>query len=541
MKKTTISALAAITLTAASMAFAMPQINREQAQKLNYAHAAISQLYVDTINDVKLVEDAINGMLKGLDPHSSYTNAEETRELNEPLEGNFSGIGISFNLSKDTVYVISTVPGGPSEKVGILAGDRILASNDTILAGVKMKRSEIMKHLRGPKGSKARLKVLRRNGSKSDTINFVVTRDNIPIHSIDAAYMANDTIGYIRINKFAAETADEFREALLKLQKQGMTGLIIDLEENGGGYLNASVELLSELLPKYSLAVFTKGNASERHNHLTTPKSQQPMFANGRLVVMVNQYSASAAEITAGAIQDYDRGVIIGRRTFGKGLVQRPIPFPDGSMMRLTVAHYYTPTGRDIQKPYQKGEGDKYDMDIIDRLNSGELMHADSIHYDPALKVSTLNLGRTIYGGGGISPDIFVPLDTTEYSNYYRDLVAKGVINSFTIDYVDTHRKELKKKYKNDDTYIKHFTITDEMWTDIKARGEKEGVKYSEEEFTRSKPLIDMIIKGLIGRDIYEDNTYYKIYNTHDPIFIEALDVITGPRYRETLNATKEN
>lgn len=541
MKKTTISALAAITLTAASMAFAMPQINREQAQKLNYAHAAISQLYVDTINDVKLVEDAINGMLKGLDPHSSYTNAEETRELNEPLEGNFSGIGISFNLSKDTVYVISTVPGGPSEKVGILAGDRILASNDTILAGVKMKRSEIMKHLRGPKGSKARLKVLRRNGSKSDTINFVVTRDNIPIHSIDAAYMANDTIGYIRINKFAAETADEFREALLKLQKQGMTGLIIDLEENGGGYLNASVELLSELLPKYSLAVFTKGNASERHNHLTTPKSQQPMFANGRLVVMVNQYSASAAEITAGAIQDYDRGVIIGRRTFGKGLVQRPIPFPDGSMMRLTVAHYYTPTGRDIQKPYQKGEGDKYDMDIIDRLNSGELMHADSIHYDPALKVSTLNLGRTIYGGGGISPDIFVPLDTTEYSNYYRDLVAKGVINSFTIDYVDTHRKELKKKYKNDDTYIKHFTITDEMWADIKARGEKEGVKYSEEEFTRSKPLIDMIIKGLIGRDIYEDNTYYKIYNTHDPIFIEALDVITGPRYHETLNATKEN
>lgn len=541
MKKTTISALAAITLTAASMAFAMPQINREQAQKLNYAHAAISQLYVDTINDVKLVEDAINGMLKGLDPHSSYTNAEETRELNEPLEGNFSGIGISFNLSKDTVYVISTVPGGPSEKVGILAGDRILASNDTILAGVKMKRSEIMKHLRGPKGSKARLKVLRRNGSKSDTINFVVTRDNIPIHSIDAAYMANDTIGYIRINKFAAETADEFREALLKLQKQGMTGLIIDLEENGGGYLNASVELLSELLPKYSLAVFTKGNASERHNHLTTPKSQQPMFANGRLVVMVNQYSASAAEITAGAIQDYDRGVIIGRRTFGKGLVQRPIPFPDGSMMRLTVAHYYTPTGRDIQKPYQKGEGDKYDMDIIDRLNSGELMHADSIHYDQALKVSTLNLGRTIYGGGGISPDIFVPLDTTEYSNYYRDLVAKGVINSFTIDYVDTHRKELKKKYKNDDTYIKLFTITDEMWADIKARGEKEGVKYSEEEFTRSKPLIDMIIKGLIGRDIYEDNTYYKIYNTHDPIFIEALDVITGPRYRETLNATKEN
>lgn len=540
MKKSTISAVAAVALSACSVAFAVPQIDQEQAQKLRYAHAAIAQLYVDTVNDEKLVEDAITGMLKGLDPHSSYTNAEETRELNEPLEGNFSGIGITFNMNKDTVYVISTVAGGPSEKVGILGGDRILAANDTVLAGVKMKRNEIMKHLRGPKGTKARLKVLRRSGSKSDTINFVVTRDDIPIYSIDAAYMVNDSTGYIRVNKFAAETANEFREALDKLQKKGMKNLILDLEENGGGYLNASVELLSELLPKYSLAVFTKGNASERYNHFTDPKGRQPMLAEGRLVVMANQYSASAAEITSGAIQDYDRGVIVGRRTFGKGLVQRPIPFPDGSMMRLTVAHYYTPTGRDIQKPYKKGEGDKYDMDIIDRFNSGELMHADSIHYDPELKVQTLNLGRTIYGGGGISPDIFVPLDTTENSKYYRDLVAKGVINSFTIDYVDSHRKELKKRFKTDDAYISGFTVTDDMWADLKARGEKEEVKFVEEEFARSKPLIEMIIKGLIGRDIYEENTYFKIYNEHDPIFLKAVEVITGPQYDEILSAPSD-
>lgn len=502
-----------------------------QSAKLHYAQQAISQLYVDSIDDNKLVEDAIVGMLKGLDPHSSYTNAEETRELNEPLEGNFSGIGVTFNLNQDTVYVIQTVAGGPSEKVGIMGGDRIIACNDTVLAGVKMKRSEIMKHLRGPKGTKANLKVLRRSGGKADTINFVVTRAEIPIYSIDAAYMVNDSTGYIRINKFAAETAKEFREALAKLQAKGLKHLILDLEENGGGYLNASVELLSELLPYHSLAVYTKGYASERYNHFTNPDGPRPMFDEGRLVVLVNQYSASASEITSGAIQDYDRGVIVGRRTFGKGLVQRPIPFPDGSMMRLTVAHYYTPSGRDIQKPYEKGKGEEYEQDILDRLNSGELMHADSIHYDPNLKLNTLKRGRVIYGGGGISPDVFVPLDTTEYSGYYRDLVAKGVINSYTIDYVDKNRKALKKMYKTDDDFINGFEITETMWSDLRALGEKEKVEFKEEEFQRSKSLLETIIKALIGRDIYEDYTYYKIYNRHDPIFLKALEVITGPDY----------
>lgn len=534
MKKLIILVFAATALCVGMQAYTEQEI---QSAKLRYAQQAISRLYVDSIDDSKLVEDAINGMLKGLDPHSSYSNAEETRELNEPLEGNFSGIGITFNLNEDTVYVIQTVAGGPSEKVGIQAGDRILACNDTTIAGVKMKRTEIMKHLRGPKGTKANLKVLRRSGNKADTINFVVTRAEIPIYSIDAAYMVNDTTGYIRVNKFAAETAKEFREALAKLQSSGMRNLILDLEENGGGYLNASVDLLSELLPYHSLAVYTKGNASDRYNHFTYPENLKPMMPEGRLVVMVNQFSASAAEITSGAIQDYDRGVIVGRRTFGKGLVQRPIPFPDGSMMRLTVAHYYTPSGRDIQKPYEKGEGEKYEQDLMDRLNSGELMHADSIHYDPKLKVQTLNLGREIYGGGGISPDVFVPLDTTEYSSYYRDLVAKGVINSFTINYVDKNRKNIKKLYKTDTDFINNFQISDAMFADLFAMGVKEKVEYKQEEFERSKSLIANILKALIGRDIYDDATYYKVYNLRDPIFQKALEVITGPEYDEHLSS----
>lgn len=509
-----------------------------QSAKLRYAQQAISQLYVDTINDTKLVEDAINGMLKGLDPHSSYSNAEETRELNEPLEGNFSGIGITFNLNQDTVYVIQTVAGGPSEKVGIQAGDRIISCNDTVMAGVKMKRSAIMKFLRGPKGTKANLKVLRKSAGKGDTIQFVVTRAEIPIYSIDAAYMVNDSTGYIRVNKFAAETAKEFLEALTGLQKKGMKNLILDLEENGGGYLNASVELLSELLPHYSLAVYTQGNASERYNHFTYPNGTAPAMPDGRLVVLVNQFSASAAEITAGGIQDYDRGVIVGRRTFGKGLVQRPVPFPDGSMMRLTVAHYYTPLGRDIQKPYEKGKSEQYENDLLDRYNHGELFSVDSVHLD-STKMYKTPAGRTVYGGGGIMPDVFVPLDTTQYTKYYRDLVAKGVINNFTIDYVDRNRKAIKKTYKNDDRYISEFRMTDAMWADLVAMGVKEKVEPDQEALETSKPLIEMIIKALIGRDIFEDSTYYKIYNLHDPIFLKAVEVISGPEYDKLLSTTE--
>lgn len=511
-------------------------------QKLLMAHQAISQLYVDSVDTEKLTEDAIRGMLEKLDPHSDYSNAEETKELNEPLQGNFSGIGITFNMNADTLYVIQTVGGGPSERVGILAGDRIIQVNDTVIAGVKMKNSDIMKRLRGPKGTDVDVKVLRFNGTViPDTIDFTITRADIPIYSVDAAYMVDATTGYLRLNKFAAETAKEVREALRKLQKEGMQELILDLTDNGGGYLQAAIEILGEFLPEGSMAVYTEGLNSPRFDAYAHPGGgRRPLFADGRLVVMTNQYSASASEITSGAIQDHDRGVIVGRRTFGKGLVQRPLPFPDGSMIRLTVAHYYTPTGRDIQKHYEKGDEEAYRRDILDRFNNGELMHVDSIKRNDSTVYRTLFLNRPVYGGGGITPDAFVPLDTTEYTKYYRNVMAKGLINRYVISYVDAHRKEIKKQYKSDDSFIKHFTVTDEMVNELKEMADKEGVEFDEEEYVRSLPLFKMIIKALIGRDIYENATYFKVWNRHDPIFNEAYRLINSQDYTTILTSPQQ-
>lgn len=508
--------------------------------KLQMAENAISQLYVDTVNENKLVEAAIKGMLEELDPHSSYSTPEETRELNEPLEGNFSGIGITFNMNSDTLYVISTVAGGPSERVGILAGDRIIAVNDTAIAGVKMKNSAIMKRLRGPKGTKVDVKVLRRSNAQTDTVDFRITRADIPIYSIDAAYMVDPETGYIRINKFAADTHKELVEALTKLKKAGMKSLILDLVDNGGGYLNAAVDVVGEFLEPGNTAVYTEGLNSPRFDFKTAPDKNKPLFKDGRLVVMVNQYSASAAEITSGAIQDWDRGLIVGRRTYGKGLVQRPLPFPDGSMIRLTVAHYYTPTGRDIQKPYTKGDKNAYAKDILDRYNNGELMHADSIKYIDSLKVKTLHLERPIYGGGGISPDLFVPLDTTDFTKYYRDVQAKGVINQFVIKYVDTNRKQLKNQYKTDSDFVKHFTVSDDMLSDLYSMAEKEGVASNPEEAEKSRKLFSTVIKGLIGRDVFDTATYFKVFNSYDPIFGEAYKLIKSPDYSKLLSAPRE-
>ncbi|MCH5224652.1 MAG: S41 family peptidase [Muribaculaceae bacterium] len=530
MKKLLIILLGFITLSL-SYAASRQEASLSEFNKLRMAQAAITQLYVDSVDEGRLVEDAIVAMLAGLDPHSQYSNAEETKDLNEPLAGNFSGVGITFNMNNDTLYVIQTVSGGPSERVGILAGDRIIAVNDTVIAGVKMKNSDIMKRLRGPKGTNVDVKVLRRNQGTNDTIDFRITRTDIPIYSVDAAYMVDDKTGYIRLNRFAAETAEEMQKAIKDLKKQGMDRLILDLTDNGGGYLNAAVDLLGEFLQPGQMTVYTEGLNSPRIDNFAKPSGSKPLFNEGRLVVMVNQYSASASEITSGAIQDWDRGLIVGRRTFGKGLVQRPIPFPDGSMIRLTVAHYYTPTGRDIQKPYEKGNAKAYRSDIIDRFNSGELMHADSIHHVDSLKVETLRLNRPIYGGGGIYPDRFVALDTTEYTKYYRDVTAKGLINSYSIAYVDQHRKEIVKEYKNDTNFNREFQVTPEMLQELFTLAEKEGIEFNQEEAQTSTPLFSMIIKGLIGRDVFDNSTYYKVYNSHDPIFQEAYRIINSEDY----------
>lgn len=513
-----------------SINLGMPQ------QKLILAEQAISQLYVDSVDENKLAEDAIRGMLEKLDPHSQYSSPEETKELNEPLQGNFSGIGITFNMNRDTLYVIQTVSGGPSERVGLLAGDRIIAVNDTAIAGVKMKNSDIMKRLRGPKGTNVEVTVLRFQDGATDTIPFRITRDEIPIYSVDAAYMVDPQTGYIRLNKFSANTHEEVVTALKDLKKKGMKQLILDLTDNGGGYLQAAIDLLGELLEPDKLAVYTEGLKSPRYNAYSRPSQLRgPLFKDGRLVIMTNQYSASASEITAGAVQDWDRGIIVGRRSFGKGLVQRPVPLPDGSLIRLTVAHYYTPTGRDIQKPYEKGHEDAYRKDIENRFNNGELMHADSIHLPDSLKKLTLRLNRPVYGGGGIMPDEFVPLDTTEFTKYYRNVMAKGLINRFVISYVDKHRKEIKKQFRTDDDFVAGFKVTPEMLNELKELADKEKVEFNEEEFKRSQPLFDMNIKGLIGRDIYDNATYFKVYNTHDPIFQKALKIINSQDYTTIL------
>lgn len=512
------------------------QIIPNANQKLRMAEMAIAQFYVDTVNEEKLVEDAIKAMLEGLDPHSQYSNPEETKELNEPLTGNFSGIGITFNMNQDTLYVIQTVSGGPSERVGILAGDRIIGVNDTIIAGVGMKNSAIMKMLRGPKGTNVDVTVLRQQSGTQDTVYFSITRDDIPIYSIDASYMVDPTTGYVRISRFGAETANEFRDAVKQLKSKGMKQLIIDLTDNGGGYLNSAVDILGEILKPGELTVYTEGLNSSRQDHKASPTGKKPLLAEDKVVVMVNQYSASASEITAGAIQDWDRGVIVGRRTFGKGLVQRPIPFPDGSMIRLTVAHYYTPTGRDIQKPYELGNQKAYRDDIIERYKGGELMHADSIHVVDSLRVETLKTKRTIYGGGGIYPDRFVPLDTTEFTKYYRDVMAKGLINRYAISYVDQNRKLVKASYPTDDVFVESFEVSPEMLEDLYALAEKEGIERNAEQAEISAPLFSMIIKGLIGRDIYENATYFKVYNRHDPLFKEALRIINSQDYQQLLD-----
>ena len=380
----------------------------EQLRKLLFAHGAITQLYVDTINVAKVTEDAIRGMLTELDPHSTYTPAKEVEALNEPLTGSFEGIGVQFNMNEDTLVVIQPVSGGPSEKAGIQAGDMIVSVNDTAIAGVKMSRENIMKRLRGPKGTKVKLGVIRRG--IDGKLSFTVTRDKIPVYTIDAAYMIDKTTGYIRINSFGATTNAEFIKAATSLLSQGMRDIVIDLQGNGGGYLQAAVDLADEFLSNGEMIVYTEGRTTGRHEYHAKPGK----INVGKIVVLVDGYTASAAEILSGALQDNDRGIIIGRRTFAKGLVQRPINLPDGSLIRLTIAHYYSPVGRCFQKPYVKGNKKKYDQDMLERLNSGELLSADSIHFPDSLKFTTTG-GRTVYGGGGIMPDVYVPLDTTVF------------------------------------------------------------------------------------------------------------------------------
>lgn len=506
-------------------------------RKLLMAEQLIERFYVDTVNANKMVEEAIVAMLKTLDPHSTYSDPDETKELTTPLEGNFSGIGVQFNMLSDTLFVIQTTAGGPSEKVGILPGDRIVQAGDSVIAGRKLPNSRIIKILRGPKGSEVTLKVLRKGSA--EPILFNVTRDDIPIYSVDAAYMATPTTGYIRISRFAEATDKEFAQAVEKLKKEGMTDLIVDLEDNTGGYLQAAHNLASHFLDKGDLVVYTESPKIPGAEFRVDKRGD---LRDGKVVVMVNQYSASASEILAGALQDNDRGLIVGRRTFGKGLVQRPFPFPDGSMIRLTTAKYHTPSGRCIQKPYTSGDDENYRKDILHRYEAGEFSSADSIHMPDSLRFETLKNHRPVYGGGGIMPDVFVPIDTTAFTTYYRDLVAKGIINKYAITYVDRNRKTLNRDYPTEAKFVKDFAVGDSMLQEIVAMGDRDSVKYNQEMFDRSKAMMATIVKGIIGRDLFEQSTYFKIVNPAlSPTYRAALDLVADEnRYRDLLKGVSK-
>lgn len=528
MKKILIFFLSLFALTAS----AQLQVRAGQGsplQKLQWAEIAINNLYVDSVDEKKLVEDAIRGMLEKLDPHSSYSTPEETREMNEPLQGAFDGIGVQFNMMEDTLLIIQTINDGPSEKVGILAGDRIISVNDTAIAGVKMERSKIVKKLRGPKGTKVNVDIVRHG--ISDVLHFTITRDKIPVNTVDASYMIRPGVGYIRIGSFGATTYDEFMEALKKIEKEyaqqtkkknpKLKSIIVDLQDNGGGYLNTAVKLVNEFLNDGDLIVYTEGLRQKRQDFKADSKGK---MQDQKIVVLTNEYSASASEIFAGAIQDQDRGLVVGRRTFGKGLVQRPIPLPDESMIRLTTAHYYTPSGRCIQKPYDKGDKKSYDKDLLTRYEHGEFTNADSIHFNDSLKCYTLKKHRVVYGGGGIMPDVFVPLDTLKYTKLHRSLAAKSVIVNANLKFIDKERKAIAAQYKTFEDYNNNFEIPMSVIDEIYAEGEKQKITpKDDEEKNLTTPALRQQLKALVARDIWTMTEYFRIMNEANDIVLEAL------------------
>ena len=514
--------IAAVTAVDAKAQLRMNLGEDSPMRKLQIAEMAITNLYVDSVDEQKMVEDGIRGMLEKLDPHSSYTTAKETKAMNEPLQGSFEGVGIQFNVSQDTLLVIQPTLGGPSEKVGIMAGDRIVAVNDTAIAGVKMSRDEMMRRLRGKKGSKVALTVVRRG--IADRLSFTVTRDKIPVKTVDAVYMIRPNVGYIRIGSFGATTYEEFMEGVDSLKRKGMVDLVLDLQENGGGYMQSAIRIANEFLRKNDLIVYTEGRRSKRQEYSANGGGR---LLDGRVMVLVNEYSASAAEIVTGALQDQDRAQVVGRRSFGKGLVQRPIEFKDGSMIRLTIAHYYTPSGRCIQKPYTKGDKEDYAMDIEKRFKHGELYSADSIHFADSLKYETLRRHRTVYGGGGIMPDFFVPLDTTQYTPFHRQLAAKSFIINASLRYIDSHRKELRKRYTSFDKFSTEFTIPAAVTDALIADAAKDGVKPKDDaELQATMPQLKLQLKALVARDLWDMSQYFAVINESNHIVMKAVELL---------------
>ncbi len=529
------------------------QISSGQVYKFNRVMDLISMFYVDTIAEQELVEQAIVSMLKDLDPHSIYIAKDEVNQMNEPLLGSFDGIGITYNILNDTIYVIRTYPNGPSEKAGLKAGDRIVNIENELVAGIGINSEMIKKLLLGEKGSKINISIKRKRNT--ELISYTITRDKIPINSIIATYKADKNIGYIKLNKFSATSVNEFEKATKELKKAGVENIILDLRDNGGGYLRTAIKITDQFLPENKLVVYTKGTSSPRSDYFSTSKGN---FKKNKLVILIDEGTASASEIVSGAIQDWDRGVIIGRRSFGKGLVQRPFHLMDGSMIRLTIARYYTPTGRLIQKPYTDGYKN-YSKDIKNRIDHGELFSKDSIHFQDSLKYFTLEKNRKVYGGGGIMPDIFVPADTNSVPAFYRKLVRTRKLNEFILVFVDNNRENIKNTYPDFNSFKEQYQVNNATlqalikFAIVEEFNNPESEKYivaleSENNnkaiYTKylegKEEILTNQLKALIARNIWGNEAFYEIMNQKDATYLKAIAVLKNPQLYNSILETQD-
>jgi len=493
-----------------------------QFNKINDVMNYINQEYVDTVNQKSLVEHAIEDLLHNLDPHSAYIPAEDLQAVNEPLEGNFDGIGIEFHIQQDTIMVVTALSGGPSEQLGIRSGDRIVKIAGKPVAGTGITNPMVMQQLRGPSGTVVHVSIYRRGVPK--LIDYSITRGKIPIYSVDVGYMLDATTGYIKVSHFAEKTYDEYLAAFNKLKSQGMQNLVLDLRNNPGGYLKTSIQLADEFLPDRKLVVYTEGRARPRENYYATDRGE---FERGKLILLVDEGSASASEILAGAVQDWDRATIVGRRSFGKGLVQEQSAFADGSAIRLTIARYYTPTGRSIQKPYGDGY-EAYENELMDRYRHGELAAADSNRFSDSLKYTTPG-GKTVYGGGGIMPDVFVPFDTSGRSEFFLQASGLGLITQYAYDYVDAHRAALLR-YPSFSDFNTSFSVDDGLYARFVDYAVKNGAKREDSGIRTSSSTIRMLLKAFIARQVWKNDGYYPVLNQDDPVIARSLELMRSDK-----------
>ena len=502
-------------MTASQDSFFFSKAEFSQNDKLQQVINYIKSDYVDSIRSQQIVEETISEILQNLDPHSYYIPVQDYNQVNDPLEGNFEGIGIEFRIQEDTVTVVQALGGGPSEKLGVMAGDRIVNVDGENITGEKINNSKVIKLLKGPKGTTVNIKVKRKG--KKELIDFAIQRDEIPVYSVVADYMVNEKVGYVKVLRFARNTYEEFMSAVTNLERKGMEKLIVDLRNNTGGYMKSAIDMADEFLPKGKLIVYTEGKAREKREYYASSRGD---LENTEVTILINEGSASASEILAGALQDNDIGHIIGRRSFGKGLVQEGMQWPDGSAVRLTVARYYTPTGRSIQKSYENGL-DEYNREAYDRYNTGELLSSDSINFPDSLKYYT-EKGKLLYGGGGIMPDVFVPIDTSGTSYYFGSLNYQGMFYQFGFYYVDNNRKKLNRKF-TEDNFINEFEISEGILKEFYDFAEEKGVKYDEAGARESLAIIKNRIKATIGRNLYGDRVFYQIVNEQDNVMQKAL------------------